>query len=213
MAADGSEDRWVGERAVYLAEKLGTRLSILGIMNRHLLAFRGGIHYGNSTTELRWESRVAVDGVKKLAGPAARGGRQGPGRRGRALRLQSVDELRAERVTVREESAESRSQEDRRRIFLRLDGWDLGEHSSSPDGTGGFLDKDPDSEVELVVVSSAATTARANLLGLLTKSDLGVAVCGDDLRVWRPRGAPGFWGLRGANRSIRYNRRRVRELR
>ena len=124
VSADGCEDRWAGEHAVYLAGKLGARLSIPGIMNRHLLAFRGGIHYGNSTTELRWESRVAVDGVKKLAGPAARGGRQGPGRRGRALRMQSVDELRVERVTVREESAESRSQEDRRRIFLRLDGWD-----------------------------------------------------------------------------------------
>ena len=127
--------------------------------------------------------------------------------------MESVDELRVERVTVREESGGSRFREDRRRIFLRLDGSDLGEHRSPPDGTGGFLDKDPNSEVELVVVASAATSARANLLGLLTKSGLGVAVCGDALRAWCPRGAPGLWGLRGANRSIRYARTRGRNLR
>lgn len=68
VAVDGSEgSRRVGEHAVYLAEKLGARLFILGVVNKHL-AFRGGIHYGNIMTELQWECRVAVDSVKKTAG-------------------------------------------------------------------------------------------------------------------------------------------------
>jgi hypothetical protein len=132
---------------------------------------------------------------------------------GRVLRVESVDELRVERVTVREESAESRSKEDRRRIFLRLDSSDLGEHRSPMDRIEGFLDKDPNSEVELMVVGSVATSARANLLSLLTRSGLGGAVCGDALRVWCPRGAPGLQGLRQANKSIRYARGRGRKLR
>ncbi len=44
VAVDGSEgSRRVGEHAVYLAEKLGARLFILGVVNKHL-AFRGGIY-------------------------------------------------------------------------------------------------------------------------------------------------------------------------
>lgn len=156
---------------------------------------------------------VATDDVKKLAGPAARGRQQSPGRRGQALRIESVDELRVERVTVREESGESNFQEDRRRTISRLDGSDLGEHSSPPVGVRGFLDKDPNSEVELVVVGGAATSVRANLLGLLTKIGLGVAVCGDDLRAWCPRGASGLQGSRQANKNIRYACRRGRKLR
>lgn len=67
VAVDGSEgSRRVGEHAVYLAKKLGARLFILGVVNKHL-AFRRGIHYGGIMTELQWESRVAVEGVKKMA--------------------------------------------------------------------------------------------------------------------------------------------------
>lgn len=96
---------------------------------------------------------------------------------------------------------------------MRLDRSDLGEHRSPLDRIGGFLDKDPIPDAELVFVGSSTAPARANLLGLLTKSVLGVAVCGNALRVRRPKGAPGFWRLRGANRSMRYARGRGRKLR
>ncbi len=131
---------------------------------------------------------------------------------GRALRVESVDDLRIERVTVREErGGESQPRiGGRRRIFLRLDGPD--EHRAVVSKVESFLDESPASEVELVVVGGAATSARADLLSLLTKSGLGVAVGGDALVVWRPRGAPGLQGLR-ANRSVRYARDRRRKRR
>ena len=133
---------------------------------------------------------------------------------GRTLRVESVDALRVERVTVREGHGREPdpTNGDRPRIFVYLDGSNPDEHHYPLDRIEGFLDEDPTSEVELMVVGGAATSVWANLLGLLTKSGLGVAVRGDALRVWRPRGAPGgLRGLRQANKSIRYARQRGRK--
>lgn len=124
----------------------------------------------------------------------------------RSLRVEGVDDLRVERVTVREEPGVSRPQEgDRRRIFLRLDGPD--EHRAVLNKVEDLLDGSRGSEVELVVAGAASP--RAGLLGLLTKRGLGVAVRGDALRVWRSREAPALRGSR-ANPCVRYARRRRR---
>ena len=58
----------------------------------------------------------------------------------------------------------------------------------------------------------AAASPRANLLGLLTKSCLGVAVCVDTLKVWRPGISPELRAFPvGRNgRSARGRRRRRR---
>ena len=64
-----------------------------------------------------------------------------------------------------------------------------------------------------MVVGGAATPVRANLLSLLTKGGLGMAVRGDAPRVWCPRGAPRLQGLRQANKSIRCARGRGRKPR
>ena len=119
---------------------------------------------------------------------------------GRALRVESVDALRVERVTVREGHGREPDpgNGDRPRIFVYLDGANPDEHRSPLDRIEGFLDKDPTSEVELVVVGGAATSVWTNLLSLLTKSGLGVAVCGHTLRVWRLGTSPGLRGLRAA---------------
>jgi CBS domain containing-hemolysin-like protein len=126
---------------------------------------------------------------------------------GRALRVESVDALRVERVTVREDAREVPEPRngDRRKIFVRLDDSGLDEHRAVLSRVEDILDGSPDSEVELVVVGGAAP--RANLLGFLTKGGLGVAVCGSTLRVWRPRGAPALRGSR-ATRGVGYARGR-----
>ncbi len=131
---------------------------------------------------------------------------------GRSLRVEGVDDLRVERVTVREDAREAPEPRngDRRKIFVRLDDSGPDEHRAVLSRVEDILDGSPGSEVELVVVGSAAP--RANLLGFLTKGGLGVAVCGSTLRVWRPRGAPALRGSR-ATRGVRYARGRGRKLR
>lgn len=106
------------------------------------------------------------------------------------LRVESVDDLRVERITVREEVEEEseKQRNDRRRIFLRLDGAGMDEHRAVLNKVESLLDDNPGSEVELVVIGGD-TSSRANLLGLLSKGGLGVAVRDDTLRVWRQRAA------------------------
>ena len=128
---------------------------------------------------------------------------------GRLLRVEGVDDLRVERVTVREDAGEAREPRngDRRKIFVRLDDSGPDEHRAVLSKVEDILDGSPGPEVDLVVVGGAVP--RANLLGFLTESGLGVAVCGSTLRVWRPRGAPALRESR-ATRGVGYARARRR---
>ena len=133
---------------------------------------------------------------------------------GRALRVESVDALRVERVTVREGHGREPDPRngDRPRIFVHLDGANPDEQHAVLSRVENLLDGNPGSEVELVVAGGAAASPRANLLGLLTKSCLGVAVCVDTLKVWRPGISPELRAFPvGRNgRSARGRRRRRR---
>ena len=103
-----------------------------------------------------------------------------------------AEELRLALVMVGARDLGSESRVDRRAVLSRVE---------------DILDGSPGSEVDLVVVGGAVP--RANLLGLLTKGGLGVAVCGSTFRVWRPRGAPALRGSR-ATRGVGYARARRR---
>ncbi len=120
----------------------------------------------------------------------------------RTLRVENVDELRVERITVWDKPRELRSRDgDRRQILMRLDGADPDEHRTILSNVETLLDERPRSEVELIVVGAASPASRMNLLGLLTKSGLGVSVCKDTFRVWRPGVPTGRRALR-AKRSV-----------
>ncbi len=132
---------------------------------------------------------------------------------GRSLRVEGVDDLRVERVTVREDAGEAPEPRngDRRRIFVRPDDSGSDELRTVLSRVESLLDEGPGSEVELVLAGEQVASSRANLLGLLTSRALGVAVCGDTLRVWRPGISPGLRGLRaGRNGRPAGGRRRGR---
>ena len=107
----------------------------------------------------------------------------------RGFCVESVDELRVGRVTVREEPAGAHTRgDDRHRIFLHLDDADHDEHLAVPNKVESLLDERSGSEV----VGNVATSSRVKLLGLLTGRGLSVAVRGDSLKAWCTRSVFGL---------------------